>query len=183
MIKIAIDGIHGSGKTTLVNNIKNYLESINKNVYLVGEVARKYPYKLGTIRAQRWIWEAHINEELKGYNSNCDVILCDRTLLSNLIYYKYIIKDQPINSDSVFDAFLNYTRQWMKTYTHISILDMNSEFIVDDGFRITDIDKTIEINNLFIKYLKPYQSINIINRFNYKEKIEKILNDNYNRLY
>ena len=62
----------------------------------------------------------------------------------------------------------------METYDYISVLDMNPEFIINDGIRMTDIDKTIEINNLFIKYLKPYQNIDI-NRFNYKKIIKEMI--------
>lgn len=171
MIKISIDGIHGSGKTILLNNIKNYLESIGKSVYLVKEIARKCPYQLKSIKSQRWIWENHIIEENIAIESNCDIILTDRTLISNLIYYKYLLKDQ---EDHTFNNMWIYTKRWMGTYNYISVLDMNPEFIVDDGFRITDMNKTIEINDLFIKYLKPYQNINI-NRFNYKEIIMEII--------
>lgn len=170
-IKIAVGGIHGNGKSTLTNNIKNFLESLDKTVYYVKESARLCPYKLTTIKGQRWTWESHINDELKGYKSKSDFILCDRTLRENLIYYKYLLNNQ---IDPVFEALNDYAINWMNTYDYISILDMNPEFIVDDGFRITDINKTIEINELFIKYLKPYQNIDI-NRFNYKEKIMEII--------
>ena len=173
MIKIAIAGIHGSGKSTLINNIKNFLESMDKSVYVLEEVARKCPYPLGTIKSQKWIWEAHINEERKGRQSECDIVLCDRTLLDNLIYYKYMLECNE-QTDSIFEALTDYTIKWMNTYDYISILDINWEYIVDDGLRIVDINKTIEINKLFTKYLKPYQNIDI-NRFNYKEVIMGIL--------
>ena len=174
MIVIAIAGCHGTGKTTLINYIADFLKSIDKSVYVLEEVARKCPYPLETIESQRYIWEKHIKEECKGYQSGCDIILCDRTLLDNLIYYKYLLNDK---SDPVFEAFTDYTIKWMNNiYNYISVLPMNPEFIVDDGVRITDINKTIEINKLFIKYLKPYQNINI-NRFNYREVIEDIINE------
>ena len=145
----------------------------NISIYHVKEVARECPYQLGTIKAQRWIYEAHINEERKAQQSGCDIILCDRTLMDNLLYYKYLLNDK---SDVIFDLFWNFTKRWMNTYDYISVLDMNPEFIIDDGVRITDINKTIEINKLFIKYLKPYMNINI-DRFNYKEIMMEIIND------
>lgn len=176
MIKIAIGGIHGTGKSTLINKTKELIESLGKSVYVVKEVARIWPLELGTIESQRWIWEAHINEEIKGYKSEYDITLCDRTLLDNLLYYKYLLGDKP---DSVFSALMDCTINWMNTYDYISVLDINPEFIVDDGFRIVDMNKTIEINKLFVKYLKPYQNINI-NRYNYEDKIMEILNGNIN---
>jgi thymidylate kinase len=153
----------------MIKEIKKYKVS----VYHVKEVARFCPYQLETIKAQRWIWESHINEEMKGHKSGCDIVLCDRTLMDNLIYYKYLIGDK---YDPVFEAFWSYTKKLMPIYDYISVLNINPKFIIDDGIRITDIDKTIEINKLFIKYLKPYMNIDI-NRFNYKEKIIGILND------
>jgi len=171
MIKISIAGIHGSGKTTLIHKIKKLIESYDKTVYHVDEVARRCPTTLGTIESQRWIWESHINEEIEGALSDCDIILCDRTLLDNLIYYKYLLNGE---FDPIFLALSNYTIDWMKTYDYISFLKMNPEFIINDGVRITDINKTIKINELFIKYLKPHENINL-NRFNYGEKIIKII--------
>jgi nicotinamide riboside kinase len=177
MIKIAISGPHGCGKTTLINEMKDFFKSFNKAVYIIEEVARSYSYSsLETIESQRWIWENHIKEEIKTREANYDIILCDRCLLDNLIYYKYLLNQQEINIDPVFASFWNSTKIWMNTYDYISVLPMNPEFIVDDGFRIIDMNKTIEINKLFIKYLKPYQNIDI-NRFNYEEVIMEILND------
>ena len=171
MIKIAIAGCHGTGKSTLINNMIEEFDQYGLQVYRVNEAARECPIKLGSIDFQKWVWEAHIKKELDGHNSKCDIILCDRTLMDNLIYYKYLLNDKP---DPIFEALTDYTQKWMGTYNYISVLDMNPEFIVDDGFRITDMNKTIEINKLFIKYLKPYQNIDI-NRFNYKEIIRELI--------
>ena len=179
MIKIAIAGIHGSGKTVLINEIKESFESFDKSVYIVEEMARKCPYPLETIESQRWIWESQLKAEIQASQLNVDIILCDRTLLDNLIYYKYLLINQNIKDDWIYNHHVTETKFWMKTYDYISVLPMNPEFIVDDGFRITDINKTIEINKLFIKYLKPYMNINI-NRNNYKNKIMEILNENIN---
>lgn len=175
--KIAIAGIHDSGKTTLLYKIRNYFIELDKDVYVIEESARKCPYpscELGTPKSQRWIWEAHINEERKGRQSECDIVLCDRTLMDNLIYYKYLLNDKV---DPIFEALTDYTLKWMDTYDYISVLDINWKYIakdINDDFTISDKDKTIAINKLFIKYLKPFQNIDI-NRFNYKEVIMEIL--------
>ena len=174
MIKIAIAGIHGSGKTTLINKMKESFESFDKTVYVVKEVARKCPHPLETIKSQKWIWENQLKEEWKMQYLNYDIILYDRCLLDNLLYYMDLLDKYEI--DFVFKSFWYYTQKWMNTYDYISVLEMNPEFIIDDGIRITDINKTIEINKLFIKYLKPYMNIDI-NRFNYKEIIMEIIND------
>jgi len=177
MTIIAISGIHDSGKTTLLNKIKDIIPT-NKSVYIIEELARKCPYPTcedATPKSQRWIWEAHIKEEQKAYKSKCDIILCDRTLLDCLIYYEYLLNNE---YDPIFNALYNYTIKWMNTYDYISVLDINYEFIkndINDNCTISDINKTNEINELFIKYLKPYQNIDI-NRFNYKEVIGDILN-------
>ena len=173
-IKIALSGIHGNGKTTLCGKMRSVFESSGKSVYLVKESARECPFPISentSVEAQKWIWEEHIKEENCGHESDCNIIICDRTLLDNLIYYKYLLKNNP---DPVFEALTDYTQKWMKTYDYISVLPMNPEFIVNDGVRITDINKTIEINELFIKYLKPYENIDI-NRFNYKEVIRSFI--------
>ena len=179
MTKIGISGCGDSGKTTLCNNIKKFIELQGKSVYLVKEVARECPYPINentTIKAQRWIWEAHINEECKSHESGCNIIICDRTLMDNVLYYQYLLNNQ---NDVIFDLILNFTKRWMKTYNYISILDINPEFIkndINDPITIKNKEMINDINELFINYLKPYQNIDI-NRFNYKEVIMEILND------
>jgi thymidylate kinase len=185
MIKIGISGCGDSGKTTLCNNMKKFIESQGKDIYLVKEVARECPYLISensTATAQRWIWEAHINEEHKAQQQSCDIILCDRTLMDNLLYYYYLLDNKP---DPIFDALCYYTKDWMNTYDYISVLNINPEFIkqdINDPITIKDEKMINGINELFMKYLKPYQNIDI-NRFNYKEIIMEILNDNNTNLY
>ena len=174
-IKIALSGIHGNGKTTLCGKMRSVFESSGKSVYLVKESARECPFPISentSVEAQRWIWEEHIKEEVKGSLSNCDIILCDRTLLDNLIYYKYLLNDE---YDPIFVALTNYTIDWINTYDYISVLPLIPEFIKNDGVRIVDMDMTYKINDMFMKYIKPYQNIDI-NRFNYRKIIEDIIN-------
>ena len=182
-IKIAIAGTHGSGKSTLIRNMIDEFEKYGVSIYHVDESARKYPYELGSTKAQRWIWEAHINEELKGHKSESEIIICDRTLLDNLIYYRNILNNKKIDIDPIFAALWDSTIQWMNTYDYISVLNLNWDFIrndLNDKLRIKDENQTIRINELFTKYLKPYQNIDI-NRFNYRSKIEMIINDYNNK--
>lgn len=179
MFKIAIAGNHGTGKTTLLNNMKIFIESLGKSVYLVKESARECPFPISedtSDKSQRWIWKEHLRHELNAESENPDFVLCDRTLMDNLIYYKYLVDSRYNGCDLIFDKFVEYTKYWINTYDYISVLPMNLEFLKNDGKRIIDIDMTYKLEDLFIKYLKPYQNIDI-NRFNYKEKLLEIINE------
>jgi len=56
-IKIGVCGVHGAGKTTKVHELKDQCIDAGNTVYVVEEIARSCPIRLGTIEAQEWIWE------------------------------------------------------------------------------------------------------------------------------
>ena len=87
---IAVTGIHGSGKTTLCENLAKAIRDIGLDVAVGAEVARNcpYPVSLETIReAQNWIYDAHYEMEAMMRNRDQhDVVIFDGTLLDNVLY-------------------------------------------------------------------------------------------------
>jgi len=56
-IKIGICGVHGAGKSTKVHELRDQYIDAGSTVYVVEEIARSCPLRLGTIPCQEWIWE------------------------------------------------------------------------------------------------------------------------------
>ena len=158
-MKYAIVGTQGAGKSVLVEKMKREFERDGKTVFVVNEVARKCPYKLGTIRAQRWIWYEQYMKEIDGMASGCDVILCDRSLADNLVYLKYIVGKTPSQyGKETFDILYDATLEWMKGYDVICRLPLNEERILndDDELRGHDLVYAREIDKLFDELLDPF---------------------------
>lgn len=158
-MKIAIVGTHGAGKSTLIRKMEHEFEQDNKTVFVVDEIARSCPYKLKTVRAQSWIWHTHYAAEIDGVGSGCDVVLCDRSLMDNLVYLKYIVNKTPSQySKETFNFLYAATREWMKTYTVLRRLPLNEERILndDDEVRGHDLVYAREIDKIFDEILDPY---------------------------
>ena len=158
-IKVCLCGCHGSGKTTLVRKMRKEFEQDNKTVFVVDEVARSSPYKLGTVRAQSWIWHNHYAKEVEGMASGCDVVLCDRSLADNLCYLKYIVDKTPNQySKETFDFLYAATREWMKTYDVLRRLPLNEDRILndDDEVRGHNLVYAREIDAIFDELLDPF---------------------------
>ena len=159
MIKVGITGTHGTGKTSLINEWKRSLDKDRVNVYVVEEVARDCPYPLETIKSQRWMWHEHYSREIDGAASGCKVILCDRTLMDNLVYLRHIINNSSSTCGEEAFTFLHaVTRVWMKTYDQIIRLPLNEGWITnsDDELRPKDLVYAHEIDKLFDVMIGDY---------------------------
>ncbi len=162
MFKIGLAGTHGSGKTTLANKLeKDYLKS-RERVYVVREAARSCPHKLGTIEAQEWIWHEQMAREKYAMMQDVDVIICDRTVMDNLMYFHAVIKDTIhmlpnrimwYNCESLYaDAVA-----WMPTYSQVIRLPLNLEYLkADDPIRPKDVAYARRIDALFDRFVQPY---------------------------
>jgi predicted ATPase len=159
-MKIAVCGPHGAGKTTLINEMRRTLDKDRVNVRIVEEVARDCPHPLGTIKAQRWIWHEHYSREIAGMANGCKVVLCDRTLMDNLVYFRHILNKSPSGcGEEAFNFFQAVTRVWMKTYDQIIRLPLNEERIlndVDDELRPKNMEYAREIDKLFDELVGDY---------------------------
>jgi len=158
-MKIAVCGTHGAGKSTLIDEWRCDLDKDRVNVYVVEEVARGCPYPLTTIKAQRWIWHEQYSREIGGMASGCKVILCDRTLMDNLVYLRHILNKSPSGYGEDTFSFLHaVTKEWMKTYVQITRLPLNEERILnaDDELRPKDLVYAREIDKLFDEMVGDY---------------------------
>jgi len=158
-MKIAVCGTHGSGKSTLIEKMRCDLDNDRVNVFIVEEAARDCPLPLRTIEAQRWIWHEHYSREIEGMMNGCRVVLCDRSLMDELVYLRYILNKAPSKyGEYMFEVMHSVTTEWMKTYHQVIRLPLNEEriLITDDELRSKDLVYAREIDHLFDEMIGDY---------------------------
>ena len=160
-LKIAITGVQGGGKTTLLHRMAYIADEMEYGVRLVNEVARDCPFDRGTTRAQRWIWHEQYRREVAAEKEGCDLIICDRTLMDNLVYLRYMIEnvDDGRLAREAFGFFYGATKVWMMTYDKIIRLPLNEERItndVNDTIRPKSLEYARKIDSLFDKMIDGY---------------------------
>lgn len=161
MIKIGFTGVHGSGKTTKAKELRDHCTDVGKKVYMVHGVARSCPRVLGTVEAQEWIWAHQLAQERGAGHANVDVIICDRTVLDNLMYYRDILNQTTdyatYNSwDRWWDLY-NVAIAWMPTYDQVIRLPLNLEWLqADDPIRPKDVEYARRIDALFDKFVSDF---------------------------
>ena len=171
-IKIGFCGTHGTGKTTAVNALEDNYTDAGKTICVVREVARNCPHPLGTIEAQEWIWDEQMAQEKDAMTQDVDVVICDRTVLDNLVYYRAILNDQPpaseLSTPMQWRRWWKYMRwnilydqaiRWMSTYDQVIRLPLNLEWLkADDPIRPQSEAYARRIDALFDRFVQPFVS-------------------------
>lgn len=132
VLKLALIGTHGVGKTTLAYEICSLLKKTHYNVELVTEVARQSPFPVNaatTIEGQLWILHAQIAAELDAARRAPQVIT-DRAVLDNYCYLVNKFGRQP-----QLESWLAW---WINTYTILVGVPPVEAEIPPDGFRSED---------------------------------------------
>lgn len=181
MVKIALIGTHGTGKSTIVYDIVNRLKKQKINAEPLKEVARDCPLPINedaTIKSQEWIIFQQYLEEIKEERRS-ELVVCDRSVLDGYVYYYKMFGKSDLLEKFVKEKIQDYAQIW-KVPIEFSKLN-------PDGIRSTDKEFQVEIdrcfneilNSLGIEYkeFKGEQDLyeNIINEFN-KDSLEKIQN-------
>jgi 8-oxo-dGTP pyrophosphatase MutT (NUDIX family)/nicotinamide riboside kinase len=107
---IAIAGAHGTGKTTLTQQLQQSLHPAPygfSQVKLISDVARECPYSIGAksnYEAQNWIFEQQYLHETQTHG----IVLADNCLLVHYAYYEYWVGKDEIKLRMALDAFREY---------------------------------------------------------------------------
>lgn len=119
-MKFALIGSHGVGKTTLAYGLASRLKRRDINLEVVHEVARQCPLPLNdqtTALAQSWILHTQVAAEILA-QSRYDMVICDRSVLDNFVYFK--LAADPAEGISAF------VTEWISTYdllVYVPIID------------------------------------------------------------
>jgi predicted ATPase len=158
MIKIGITGVHGSGKTTYIKEIIK--RSKTSKCVVVKEAARDCRYPLNTLDAQNWIWHEHVSREKQAEETNPDIIICDRTVLDNIVYYKDVL-DQSISDiiykEAVYDELFGKSIRMMESYDFIIRCPLNLSWLLsEDPIREKDIQYALKIDAKMTLLIQPF---------------------------
>lgn len=160
---IAVTGVHGGGKSTLVAELERRSKQSGKTVYVVREVARNCPYPLGTIDAQDYIFRNQMEQERYAFKQDVTTVLLDRMILDNLCYYHAVIEDT-IGMQEHMGIWHRWSRMyeqavaWVPHYDIVIRLPLNLEYIKndDDILRPKDEAYARRIDKLFDHYVEPF---------------------------
>ena len=129
MIKISFSGISGSGKTSLLTEVKKIL-SLKYKVCSTDEINGKNPFdndKRSGFVSQFFYISTQINEENIHSIPPSDFLLCDRSVLDQWIYWKRHISDKEITSqlEKKNTVLKSIYQLWIKTYDLIFFIRMD----------------------------------------------------------
>jgi hypothetical protein len=161
-IKLGITGVHGAGKSRKVIDLMEHCLFLGNKVIVVDEVARKCPYALGSVSAQEYIWHNQMMREKHAMAQDVDVIITDRIVLDNLIYYRAIIED-PANLHDWQTNFFRWldlyqeAKAWMPTYAQVIRMPLNLEWLqAEDDIRPKSIEYARRIDRLFDQFVDKF---------------------------
>jgi thymidylate kinase len=201
MKKIAISGVHGTGKSKICNKVDYYIicEKITSEKELPNheiipeqyrEVVKDIPnFTKQTENITLETYARQLALECR-YAEQGKNILCDRSVLDTFIYYDYlnyfkdnlsyieICKIRESLSDDFLELALIARFKNLKTYSKIYLIEPSDRGIEPDGFRLTDKKQQLEIHKLFLERFKGFDNVEIINQEDaHKEEfVEKVVN-------
>ena len=131
VLKIAFIGSHGVGKTTLCYGLAARLKRRDVALEIVHEVARRSPLPINsgtTAEAQRWILHTQIAEEILAA-ARYPVVLCDRSVLDNYVYFLLAAGPDP--------ALDHLVSAWLAGYDLLILVPILAAPLAD-GIRAAD---------------------------------------------
>jgi nicotinamide riboside kinase len=152
LVKIALVGTHGVGKTTVAYELAGRFKRKWKTVELLTEIARECPFPLNdlaTSAAYQWIIARQVQLEIEK-SARADITICDRSVLDNFAYY---VRRCGAGGEE-YEALKSYCYSWMKTYDLLVRLRI-TEPMIEDGFRSVDEQFQREIDELCDRLFEP----------------------------
>jgi nicotinamide riboside kinase len=150
MMKVAVVGAHGVGKTELSNALWSYCNRIGRTAEMVHEVARDCPLPIGdqqTIASTLWICCHQIERELEAEHRQPDYVICDRCILDPIVY---LLAYKP---DEVYPEVVEFCEHYSKTYDKMVLVRPSNKPIRPDEFRNTDKEEQYMIDNIFTNWV------------------------------
>ena len=136
MFKFALTGVHDSGKTTLLSKIERELSHRKISCVRITEVAQTCPLQIGlntTFDTQTWMFAEQMQQEIIAMTYGAQVVLCDRTLLDNVMYMQRLADSETGKEperDLIVKAMHRLALTWIRTYDYVVRLKLNMAWLL-----------------------------------------------------
>jgi predicted ATPase len=151
MLRIALTGPHGTGKTTIIRTVAPHLDTLG-TVAICREAPRLIIDRVGdpeffrresnTTSRQALIFAEHLMEERRAAQ-NSDVVISDRTLVDHLSYTTVLFPESETSAE--LRVYREIAFESLSAYD--AIFQLPIEFApVDDGVRESDLQFQREID-------------------------------------
>jgi thymidylate kinase len=157
MNKISFSGFSGSGKTSLLTEVKKIL-SLKWKVDAIEEIKGKNPFDSdmkGCFVSQFFYMSTQVNEEnIKGI-APADFLLCDQSVLDHWVFWKHYISDKEMTPalEEKHNLLHSLYHLWIKSYDLVFLIRMDLSELekraLNSDFRITDIEHIKKIEELY----------------------------------
>lgn len=162
MIKISFSGFSGSGKTSLLTEVKKIL-SLKSKVEAVDEIKNKNPFdddQKTSFISQFFYFSTQINEENIKAMTNANYLLCDQSVLDQWVYWNHHIagKEMTPQLDEKHKILESLYHLWVKTYDLIFLIRMDLKELekreISNDLKISDIELVKRIEEVYKETVK-----------------------------
>jgi len=153
-MKILVTGSHGVGKSTLSFLLAAHLKLKyrDKSVKVIEEsirdVSKIFNGVLNTPEFQKYVILDSICNEIKQKQSH-QIVICDRTSIDPLVYGMMF-------GVALSKEFVDIAVNNLNTFTNIVYIKPDNTPIVDDGFRMLNVDERNTIDEQFNSLLQSW---------------------------
>lgn len=156
MIKISFSGITGSGKTSLLSEVKKIL-ALKHKIVSIDEISGKNPFDADMkshFVSQFFFFSTQINEENTHAVKPCDYLLCDCSILDQWIYWKGHMSKKKMSAQmEVKNKILeDLYRFWIKTYDLIFLIRLDLK-------QLDERELNNEFHEIDIEYIKRREKL------------------------
>lgn len=155
MKKYAISGTSCSGKTTLINALKNSDNAVD--IAYVDEAGRKFFTENPMTETERFlpltqekISNLIVTMETEAMQNNPDLVICDNSVVAAAVYAGVL------NGRHEADRIMDLKRDWLKTYHKFFVLNPDDVVFKNDNVRSESVEFRNLAHTLFIETYKRY---------------------------
>ena len=168
MLKIAVAGSQGSGKSRLCATLHGICRRQHRKTIMITETADDCPHPINenaTPKAQDWIFHEQMRRELAAHNTDPDIIICNRSIMDNLAYFKRIVDKKHNLYQSQLEErwkmLYAIAKEWMSSYDYVVRLPLNIGWLRSGNNHNRSKDTTFakEIDRIFDDLVDPFVNI------------------------
>lgn len=182
-MKITFVGSHGTGKTTIVNELQNRLKQKGIESVITPEVPRiicdleqnKHFFRRenNTLLKQVILLFGQAVYENVAERNNTEIVLCDRSVLDHWSYTQFLFPSE-LEESEITNSAMDFIRQHCISYDYIFYIPVEVP-LEDDGTREGDIEFQRNIDEEIFKNLERLELPFEVIKGSTEDRIESVL--------